>query len=343
MDADRRAHAEAVVGHRFADSSLLEEALTHPSATGQRPDREGYDRLEFLGDAVLGFLISEHVFRRLPDAREGELTVRKHRAVSGETLAAVAEDLGLASLVELGKGAQTTGGRARASMLENVFEALVGALYLDGGLEAAASFAVRILESRYATEDVPDSDAKSFLQQYTQSRTGLLPEYRITHVVGPPHSRTFSSEVTLDGRRVPRGISPVPIGSYDVAVRAFGYSQWNGRIVVRENAVSSISVDLAPTPFAIRTPALTRAVVNPENPGLLGSVEVRFDVTGPGSGTATIFWAHQPALRPDAPRSDATLHPASVPRGPGFRLDRMGWSVLDARGSAAASGRWPPA
>jgi hypothetical protein len=97
------------------------------------------------------------------------------------------------------------------------------------------------------------------------------------------------ADVTLDGRRVSHGISPVPIGSYDVVVSAFGYAQWNGRIEVWENVVSPISVDLEPSPFEILPPVLTRAVVNPENPGLLGSVELRFDVTGPGSGTATIF------------------------------------------------------
>ncbi|HSV93756.1 MAG TPA: PEGA domain-containing protein, partial [Desulfobacterales bacterium] len=97
------------------------------------------------------------------------------------------------------------------------------------------------------------------------------------------------AEVTLDGRRVPHGISPVPVGSYDVAVSAFGYVQWNGRIEVWENVVSPVSVDLETSPFGILTPRLTRTVVNPDNPGLLGSVEVRFDVTGPGSGTASIF------------------------------------------------------
>ena len=198
MDADRRAHAEAVVGHRFADPALLEEALTHPSATGQRPDRDGYDRLEFLGDAVLGFLISERVFRMLPEAREGELTVRKHRAVSGETLAAVAEDLGLAPLVELGKGAQTTGGRARASMLENVFEALVGALYLDGGLEAAASFVFSALSIRLeADADPGGTDSKGALQRHTQALSLGLPEYRITEMSGPPHHREFVAEVRV--------------------------------------------------------------------------------------------------------------------------------------------------
>ena len=197
---DRLARAQEVVGRVFSRPELLETALTHPSYAAEHDIAGDYERLEFLGDAILGFVVSEQLYRALPDAPEGELTRRKHNAVSRDALAAVADELGIGDLVRLGRGADTAGDRARASLLENTFEALIGALYLDGGLEAAASFAVRILESRYATEDVPDSDAKSFLQQYTQSRTGLLPEYRITHVVGPPHSRTFSSEVTLDGR-----------------------------------------------------------------------------------------------------------------------------------------------
>ncbi len=101
--------------------------------------------------------------------------------------------------------------------------------------------------------------------------------------------RPRDAEVTLDGRRVPPGITPVPVGSYDVTVRAFGYAEWSGRIEVWENNVATISVDLEPTPFEMAPPVLTRTVVNPENPGLLGSLEARFDVTGPGSATATVF------------------------------------------------------
>jgi hypothetical protein len=97
------------------------------------------------------------------------------------------------------------------------------------------------------------------------------------------------AEVTLDGRRVPPGITPVAIGSYDVRVRAFGYAEWVGRITVYENDVATVSVELEPTPFAIMPPVLTRSVVNPENPGLLGRLEVRFDVTGPGSAAAAIY------------------------------------------------------
>jgi hypothetical protein len=101
--------------------------------------------------------------------------------------------------------------------------------------------------------------------------------------------RPRDAEITLDGSRVPPGISPVAVGSYDVKVSAFGYSEWTGHIEVWENNVATISVDLEPTPFAIMPPVLTRAVVNPENPGLLGSLEARFDVSGPGTATATVF------------------------------------------------------
>ena len=110
------------------------------------------------------------------------------------------------------------------------------------------------------------------------------------------------AEVTLDGRQVPHGISPVPVGSYDVRVSAFGYVEWNGRIEVWENSVTPISVVLDPSPFAILPPVLVRETVNPENPGLLGSVEARFDVTGPGTGAAAVFdWQGRSVHREDLP------------------------------------------
>jgi hypothetical protein len=114
--------------------------------------------------------------------------------------------------------------------------------------------------------------------------------------------RPRDAEVTLDSRRVTPGITPVAIGSYEVRVSAFGYVEWIGRIEVWENVVSTISVELEPTPFAIMPPVLTRPVVNPENPGLLGSLEARFDVTGPGSATAIIFdWEGRQVFRTDLP------------------------------------------
>ncbi len=198
-DDSRLAAAEAIVGHAFADRTLLSAALTHPSWAAEHPGAPSYDRLEFLGDAVLGFIVSDDLFRALPDAPEGELTVRKHHVVSGASLASVAAELGVSELLLLGRGAHAAGERERASVLENVVEALIGALYLDAGLPAATAFVQRILAERITGPLGPPVDPKSALQQLTQADSGTLPEYRITATEGPPHDRVFRAEVTLDG------------------------------------------------------------------------------------------------------------------------------------------------
>lgn len=199
MDAERRAQIETILGHAFADPTLLDAALTHPSFACEHEGAAGYDRLEFLGDAVLGFIISNELYRLLPDAPEGELTRRKHHAVSGEALAEVADELDLGAFVSLGRGAESAGERLRASILENLMEAAIGALYLDGGLEAATRFAVRVLEARYAAPAIPETDPKSALQQHTQGELSALPEYRISEVSGPPHERVFTADVLVRG------------------------------------------------------------------------------------------------------------------------------------------------
>lgn len=205
MDEERRAGAEAIIGHTFADPALLDAALTHPSYAAEHPEAAGYDRLEFLGDAVLGMIVSDVLFARLPEAPEGELTRRKHSVVSGEALAAVAAELGLGVFVRLGRGADSPADRARLSLLENVLEAVIGALYLDGGLEAASAFAARALGSRVSVTHVPDPDPKSALQQLTQGRLGALPEYEVTDISGPPHERSFSVDVMVRSQVVGTG------------------------------------------------------------------------------------------------------------------------------------------
>ncbi len=163
--------AETAMGYSFADRSLLVIALTHPSHAMEHRG-ESYERLEFLGDSVLGFIVAEELFRTHPDAPEGDLTNRKAGVVTGETLAEVAGQLGLGELLLLGKGEARSGRRGRASRLENAFEALIGAIYLDGGLDAAREVVLRLLG------DIIDSDAsvlqaggaKSLLQSTRRPR-----------------------------------------------------------------------------------------------------------------------------------------------------------------------------
>lgn len=194
------ARAEEVLGYRFRDGALLAAALTHPSYAAEHAGAEAYDRLEFLGDAVLGFIVADEMFRTHPDEPEGDLTKRKHSVVSGVALAPAATALGVSSLLRLGRGADAAGERERASVLENALEALVGAIYLDGGLDAARVFVTRFRAAIPALRASAAGDVKSLLQQRTQADGGALPEYRIVASDGPPHSRTFTAEVLVDGR-----------------------------------------------------------------------------------------------------------------------------------------------
>jgi ribonuclease-3 len=205
MDEERLRHAYAIIGRTFDDPHLLETALTHPSYAAEHADADTYDRLEFLGDAVLGFIVSDYLFGAHLEALEGELTRRKHGAVSGETLAQVAEELGLGDLVLLGRGADAMGERLRSSILENTMEAVIAAVFLDGGLQPAREFVVRVLGDRLCEETIPVADVKSALQQLTQSADGSLPEYRVIEQSGPPHDRRFTVAVHLHGQEIGRG------------------------------------------------------------------------------------------------------------------------------------------
>jgi ribonuclease-3 len=135
---------QRTVGHSFTEPALLAAALTHPSYAAENPSASDYERLEFLGDAVLGLVVAERLFETFPDAPEGQLTRRKIAAVSGTRLAAAARQAGLEHAIALGHGEQGSG-RVKDSILENVVEAVIGAVYLDGGLRAARDVVERLL------------------------------------------------------------------------------------------------------------------------------------------------------------------------------------------------------
>lgn len=200
MDPAWIAQAEALLGHTFADTTLLVNALTHPSYSAEHPEVDSYDRLEFLGDAVLGFVVAEYAYREFPHAREGDLTRRKAHVVAREALAEAAEAMGIGPFVLVGLGASAAGERERASVLENTLEALIAAVYLDAGLEHARAFVVRVLGPRLREDRLPQVDAKGALQQWTQAERGALPAYRVVGTTGPVHRRTFTVEVVIDGR-----------------------------------------------------------------------------------------------------------------------------------------------
>ena len=191
---------EERLGHRFAEPALAEEAITHSSYANELGRGAHYERLEFLGDAVLGLAAADYLFARYRDQPEGELSRSKSELVSATSLAAWAEAIELGAVLRLGVGEERAGGRAKASLLADVVEALFGAVYLDGGFEAVRPLVVRYLDWAVARPiEVRAADAKTTLQERSQSRRWELPEYRVIAESGPDHDKLFTVEVRLRG------------------------------------------------------------------------------------------------------------------------------------------------
>ena len=194
------------LGHEFADPRLLTVALTHSSFANERGESAGHnERLEFLGDAVLELCVSEELFARFPEAPEGELTLLRSQLVNESSLAAMARRLCLESHVLLGRGEENQGGRGRASLLSDVFEAVVGAIFQDGGYEAAQAFVARVFAGLWpARPAAPKAkDFKSRLQEYTQKTHKTRPVYALLGSAGPEHDKRFEVRLTLPcGREV---------------------------------------------------------------------------------------------------------------------------------------------
>lgn len=202
----RIARAEEILGHHFDDQNLIRSALTHPSAVEGKPVSASYERLEFLGDSILGALVAYDLFEMFPAMDEGELSRLKIFLVSGEMLSKVADEAGIGPLILLGDSEMGTGARGMHSALENVYEALVGALYVDAGVEKTHEFVHRTLDP-YMRPDIVlhPLNAKSRLQEVTQRDFHCAPEYKLVAEEGPKHEPTFTSVVLVDGKRVGRG------------------------------------------------------------------------------------------------------------------------------------------
>ncbi|HEY3916772.1 MAG TPA: ribonuclease III [Stellaceae bacterium] len=191
---------EATLGHRFVDKDLLIEALTHPSAVRRRGiSRRGYERLEFLGDRVLGLIVAELLWRRFPDDAEGEMTRRHAHLVRREALTEAAEAAGLGPRLIVAKGEEATGVRKNKSVLADACEAVIAALYLDGGLETAKRFIERRWEKRLGELQSLPRDPKTALQELVQGRGFPLPAYRVVSAAGPDHRRSFTVTVKVEG------------------------------------------------------------------------------------------------------------------------------------------------
>ena len=197
--AAKLADFEARLGYQFVDRTFLETARTHRSAAHERALGRHYERMEFLGDSVLGLVVSEWLYRELAESREGDLALRKSQLVSGDSLAAYAEKLDLGSLLLLSHGEEGSGGRSKSSLLADSMEAVLGAVYLDGGLDAARRVIESFLDFAYNRADPGRSDAKSSLQEELQALGLDPPTYRVTGEEGPDHRKLFTVEVLVEG------------------------------------------------------------------------------------------------------------------------------------------------
>ena len=187
----------------FADHNRFIQALTHPSFHNEQNDASGdYQRLEFLGDAILGMLLAEILFARFPGADEGELSRSRAQLAGQGTLAGIARGIGIAPFIRLGRGEELTGGRDKDSILSDVVESLIAAVYLDGGLDAARRLVIRMFDDLLTVPQAEAAarDPKSELQEAMSARNLAPPEYRLAEESGPPHDRQFRYLVLIDGR-----------------------------------------------------------------------------------------------------------------------------------------------
>lgn len=191
---------EERIGYAFRDRSLLEQALKHRSAVRDAHDgtRQHNERLEFLGDAVLGMLVAVHLFDQLEDAAESEMTLKRATLVRRETLADIARNFELGRCLRLGSGEQRSGVGNNDSVLSDALEALIGAVYIDGGMDSAAELVAHLMGARFAAlEELATKDAKTRLQEWMQGQRLPLPEYEIVATEGALHAQTFTVECRL--------------------------------------------------------------------------------------------------------------------------------------------------
>ena len=199
---------EERMGYKFRNGLLLAEALTHPSISLERKDYPfDNQRLEFLGDAVIQVVVTEHLFQMFPDFSEGRMTKLRTRIVSRMALRERAIALDLGSFLMMGRGEESSGGRERASNIADAFEAVVGAIYLDGGFEASRIFLLRQMEEVFAdlASQPEEINPKGFLQEKLQFIAPNAPEYELLSQTGPEHSKRFVCRVMWNGQELARG------------------------------------------------------------------------------------------------------------------------------------------
>ncbi|MGQ9750354.1 ribonuclease III [Desulfosoma sp.] len=230
-----------LLGYRFQSIDLIHQALVHRSYTHERTETglDDNERLEFLGDSVLSLVISHMLLIKFPQADEGSLSRMRASLVNEGRLAAIAADLGLGDLMRLGKGEEMSGGRDKPSILADAVEALLGAVYLDGGLDAAFHVVRRLFDEKLeqmVTEEDPlrrlDKDFKTQLQEATQAKKRMVPQYVVEREEGPDHDKVFYVTVSLEGRLLARGVGKSKkAAEQDAAQKALAWLEVGGELI----------------------------------------------------------------------------------------------------------------
>jgi ribonuclease-3 len=200
LGIDKYRRLYKAIGYTFSNTELLEQALTHRSAAKQHNER-----LEFLGDAILGMIVGETLYKRFPQEPEGKLTRMRSTLVKGDTLAELARETSMGELLKLGPGELKSGGHRRSSILADVVEAVLGAIYLDAGMDAVRGVIDRLWASRIEKLDpnAHPKDSKTRLQEFLQGKKLPLPTYEVIAISGKDHAQTFEVSCTVDNLSVP--------------------------------------------------------------------------------------------------------------------------------------------
>ena len=198
---------ETAIGYRFNNITLLQNALTHSSYANERwhDSLKSNERLEFLGDSILGMTVAEYLYRNFPDRPEGELTRMRADMVCETSLAAVADKIGLGEHLLLGHGEERFGGRKRASILADAVESVIAACFLDGGMEAAKSFVTKYILTEVPVKQLHNADYKTALQELVQQKKDQVLTYALIGESGPDHDKRFQVQVLLNGTPIGEG------------------------------------------------------------------------------------------------------------------------------------------
>ena len=199
---------ETAIGYRFRNITLLQNALAHSSYANERWHNSlmSNERLEFLGDSILGMLVADHLYRNFPDRPEGELTRMRADMVCERALAQIAQRIGLGEHLLLGKGEEQSGGRGRDSILADAVESVIAACYLDGGMDAAKQFVRKFVLEQMSVAPVNNKDYKTALQERVQQKRNQILAYALVGESGPDHDKHFEVELTLNGEVIGRGV-----------------------------------------------------------------------------------------------------------------------------------------